>query len=199
MDTGCDRLETTDIAGNGMSRPPAAGVDQGPGTRRRLVAWLAVAILAVAGGAWAYWTSTPEYALAVIDKAYESGNLSQADKHLTPTGKKVMAYVMKQAGSSSGDQEPAIVHRRMVGAEYHIRLSQPGEKGPFTADIIMVKDGWHWQFHDMHILTVEGYRVELMFSYMIDHPWKSAAKMMAKNPMAILKAAVEGFLFGLAL
>lgn len=157
-----------------------------------------IGVFLILGVAQVYRTSTPEYAIQKVEMAYERGDLHLARGYITPTGMKVLQVAL-QGNDDAPQSKDSIVFKKRVGNEFHIRSTMPGEKGPTTADTILVRNGMKWQFHDIYFLTVDGYKVELRASYMIDHPWKTQAILAWRNPGAMFSAFLEGFLIGLFL
>jgi len=147
-------------------------------------------------GYLAYRTTTPEYAMGKVEKAILKNDKTICDKYLTPTGDKVVTELLKVQSDETRTAPIVLLSKRYEGNKLTVKFTQPAPKGPLTAEIIMFKDGFHWDFHDIHIYTIDGYEFDVLLSYALDNPVKTAARFAWKNPGAVFGAFLQGFAYG---
>lgn len=140
----------------------------------------------------AYDSSTPEYALRVIDGIDTREDIKTCRTYMTDQGAKVIAFALDSQKGPSSAQKIVFLPRQIRGATCFFPFTQGADAGYFE-----FRHQGVWKFHDIVVTRHNGRDIDLSIAYAIDHPILAALKTADWG--AVFENFLKGFFVGLSL
>lgn len=135
--------------------------------------------------------NNPMTTITVIDSIPTESDLIESRQFFTPKGYGLLQWMISESQASDGAPMQLSYGPPDVSGE---TCQVWGTSGDTRMAIQLVKAD-RWLFDDIYVATIEGQDVNLMATYIRDHPMKTWFKMSWPE---LLDSFIQGFLIGLS-